>query len=88
MTTCYAWFLESKDGLTNEAIARMVGGEDAQTARFCEDGRKHDLWQCDFSVVNLFVKSAKDKSLKFAVWNRRGNGRIRKWPFSKKRKKE
>ncbi len=85
MTVSYQWFIEPKDSFTNEAIARVTDTEDAETSKFCEDGRKHDLWCVPYSIVSFFLKSKRTDPLTFTVWVRRGNGKIRKWLFLKKK---
>ena len=85
MPISYQWFIEPQDSFTNEAIARIVDAEDAETSKFCEDGRKHDLWCVPYSTVDFFLKSQRTSPLLFTVWVRCGNGKIRKWLFPKKR---
>ncbi len=82
----YMWFIEPLDSNTN----KVLSGELTMFGRkvLCEDGEKHNLWNCSWDFVSSFKKSRSDKNLKFNVFNRCGKGQIRefKFPYLKKRK--
>ncbi len=87
----YTWFIEPLDSHTNQIIAQELINKDFGRESFCEDGKEHNLWVCPLDFIKFFCKSKKDFNLKFNVYNKRGQGKIRKCKFlfikPKKKKK-
>lgn len=78
----YTWYAEALDARTNEIIANGLG-QDAEESFTGDilippDKKRHQLWRCPFSVVNFLQKSRNYLDLKFRVYNREGQGKIRK----------
>jgi hypothetical protein len=87
----YQWFVKPLDAATNEVIyngLRALGSSDADEMRkiIDENGVSHLAWETDYSFVSHLEKSAKQKALKFQVFNRTGeNAKARPWPFPRRR---
>ena len=74
-------------GHTNEVIASKLPAENLHKDVLCIDGRKRDLWQCEYQFITELKKNRKSGQLEFNVWYREGQyGPVRKWPFLKKQK--
>jgi hypothetical protein len=77
----HEWFVCPKDSHTNEVIARFACqgtfGFDDNTLEnvLCEDGKKRNLWRTTEQDAWFLWRSRTD--LKFEVFNRLGNGKIR-----------
>lgn len=82
------WLVEAA-GLTNEAIAAELAAMQ-QTERFhrdvlCQDGKKRDLWDVDYSFVTKLIKNEANLKLKFKVFCRDSpHGPVRLWPYLRK----
>jgi len=86
----YTWYIEPLDANTNQTASEELAKENFCRAIRCEDGKKHNLWRCDFDFALAIHKSKKSLNLNFHIFNRQGNGKIRQCPsfvFDKKRKK-
>jgi len=87
----YIWYVEPLDSSTNEIIARHIIEKDpfseVHSIRFA-DGRKHNLWECDFRTAITFWRSRKSLSLKLKIFFQRERGKIKPCPsfLLKKRK--
>ena len=77
----HIWFVFPKDSHTNEVVARFAcqgtfGFEsEALQDALCEDGLRRNLWITTEQDAWYLWRSRID--LKFEVFNRRGNGKIR-----------
>ena len=86
------WYVEALDEHTNEVIASVSGAEipalNARIGVFCIDGRRRDLWECEYTLIAKLLKSRRrDKRLLFKVFYREGRyGPVRLWPFTNKKK--
>lgn len=81
-STIYEWFLEPLDSQTNRAIARELSEENCIREMAGPEGRKLNLWRCSFSFIRSFARSRADLDLSFKVYNRRGGGGLREYPFA------
>ena len=77
----YIWLIEPLDSHTNEVISREVPEENFSRGVICEDGIPHNLWGCDYRIVATLIRSKRDLGLKFRIFNRCGNGKIRECAF-------
>ena len=78
----YVWYVEPLNDVTNEYISRELPPEDALRDQACEDGKRHNLWRCQYWFVALLNRS--QQSLRFAAWVQEGNGQIRRWALRRK----
>lgn len=74
----YQWFVEPLDSLTNETISRELTEENCLRGALCADGKKRNLWSCDYSLISKLRRSRKI-GLKFNVFVRQGGGKIRQF---------
>jgi hypothetical protein len=86
----YTWYVEALDDRTNEIVAKGLG-QDAEESFFGgvlipPDERRHQLWRCPFSVVNFLQKSKGSLGLKFQIYNREGQGKIRRCDVVQRRR--
>ncbi len=79
----YTWYFFPKDDHTNEVFARSLPAENALVGQKCEDGKKRDLWRCDYGFVARIKGS---NSLRYDVFRQEGNGKIRIGDIPKKKK--
>lgn len=77
----YIWFIEPLDSHTNQTISQELINKDFGRESFCADGKEHNLWVCPLDLIKGFSKSKKALSLRFNVYNRQGQGKIRKCNF-------
>lgn len=88
MGTCL-WYVEPKDDVTNEFIARLLPEERLQKDVRCKDGKKRTLWECGFDFVTMLGR-AKNTQLKYGVFRKLlpggATGHFNPKLFSKKRK--
>lgn len=82
------WFVEPKDGFSNEVIftylADLNAGSPDNTMRGLLDnkGNPHDVIQVEHRVVTVIEKNRQTFGLAFKVYNRRqGDSFIREWRF-------
>ncbi len=81
----HEWFIWPKNGHANEVIARMAQNGDNRfeegtlTDAMCEDGKKRNLWRTSEDNAWFLWRSRID--LKFEIFNRLGNGKIRNVTF-------
>ena len=79
------WYVEAY-GHTNEVIAGELPAENAKPI-LCGDGVTRPLWLCDYRFITRLEKNRKEGQLSFTPWYRKSQyGRVKKWPFLKKRK--
>lgn len=96
----YIWYIEPLNNEANEAVyecSKNIELDATLEPTVCEDGKKHNLWECSVQAVKSLCSSKQDLNLKFEIWGKQGfNGKIRKKTFlfkpkrkySKKRKKK
>jgi hypothetical protein len=82
----YTWFLEPLDSITNNALASELAETNFLREAICSDGEKRNLWQCEYPLVNAFIRSRRIKNFKFNVFIKEGGGGIRKWNLYPKKK--
>jgi len=75
------WFVEPLDANTNKVIAQELA-EEAEERKMrnliCQDGKRHNLWQCPFRLIQRLFLSQETLHLKFKVYTRQGShGKIR-----------
>ncbi len=75
----YTWFIEPLDSHTNEVLARRLPEENA-SCHTLEDGQEHNLWQCASDFVWFLKRSQENLALRFKVYNKAGQGKIRICP--------
>jgi hypothetical protein len=63
----YEWYVEPLDSYTNSVFGEQLSdyGE-----RLCDDGRNHPLWPCPKETLLGFVRSRRQLSIKFHIFNR------------------
>lgn len=89
----YTWYIEPLNDRANEAIYECSKNIDLDATiepAICEDGKKHNLWECSIEAIKLLCSSRQDFNLKFEVWGKeRFQGKIRKksFLFNSKRKR-
>ncbi len=82
------WYLEPRDGLTNESITEYLSFSLGATAdmfssnkKDCQ-GKPHDVVEVPYSAIDKVEKNTRLFLLKFNVFTRRdGEECIRKWKF-------
>jgi hypothetical protein len=76
----YTWYVKPLNAETNATIASMISEEDFS--------HKTNMWECGINIILFLQRSKTSSNLKFQIFNRQGNGQIRKCPaFIFKRKK-
>lgn len=89
----YTWYVEPLNSGTNLTISACIE-ESSFTVECksvkCADGKKHNLWKCNFDFVKMLHASKNSLSLNFNVYTQEGKGPIRPSPkfLHKKRKKQ
>ncbi len=88
MGTCL-WFVEPKDDVTNEFIAKLLPEERFHREIHCKDGKKRPGWECGFDFVTMLGR-VKNIQLKYGVFRKLlpggAIGPFNPRLFSKKRK--
>ena len=89
------WYIEPIGAHTNEALARELPEENAQRGLPDKNGKRHDVWECPYSIISRFMRSRKKCKLTFEVYKQVNKGKIfqsnnlaRKMVFGKRRKKK
>ncbi len=77
----YTWYIEPQDSHTNEVMASNLDEENALRDVLCADDRRHNLWQCPSGILFMLVRSRIDMNIKFKIFGRQGNGKIRDKTF-------
>ena len=77
----YVWFVEPIGDKTNGIIAQNCSAEDFMEGVLCEDGNRHNLWECAPAVRNVLIDSRKRLSLKFKIFCKKGRGQIKDVSF-------
>jgi len=79
----YTWFLRPLDNHTNEVICKTLGEyaeENFLRTITLSDGKRYYLWECPVQLVADFYRSQYDMGLRFIIYNRFGNSKIRRCP--------
>lgn len=78
----YAWWIEPIDDITNHAIADELTGAEIERIEVGEGNEKR-AWPCDSKLVQKLKAAARTSliSLRYRVYNRCGQGQIRRVPF-------
>ncbi len=90
----YIWYVEPLNDRANEAIYECSKNIDLDATiepATCEDGKKHNLWECSIEALKSLCSNRQGFNLKFEVWGKeRFQGKIRKktFLFIKSRKKK
>ena len=81
----YRWYIEPLGNVAhaNEVIARWLHEEtDAESAcneKVCEDGKKHNLWDCHSRNAAEKIWQSRDSlHITIEIWSKEGGGKIRK----------
>jgi hypothetical protein len=78
----YTWYVEPLNKQTNDVLASTLEEISFYENIICADGLPHNLWQCPVAFIScLKQSSAGVPSIKFRVFNCKGNGRIRECTF-------
>lgn len=89
----HRWFVEPLDdgGATNEALSKAqpsLSPEGMLEGVLGDKGERHNLWQvvgyCD--ITRLREMQRNDARIQFRVWHQEGNGPIRIWSFSTRKR--
>lgn len=89
----YTWYVEPLSDQTNSIISAHIIEESAIAdcvAVECADGKRRNLWRCNFNLVSFLRDSKECLNLKFRVFNQVANGLVRLCPpflYNKKKKK-
>lgn len=82
------WFICPLNGLTNQMLAGRLPAENAQEKMLCEDGKKRDMWQCEYSTVAELSRNSQ-VGIRFIVWHRESqNSKLRLWKFESTARKK
>lgn len=82
----YQWFVEPLTDLTNEYISRELPAESAERGVMCQDGRKRNLWRCEWRFISNMLHSSLGRALKYTVFIRAGErGVVREASFISRR---
>jgi len=80
------WFVEAV-GHTNEVIAVELPAESAHKDVLCQDGKKRNFWECDYSFITRLLNCQSAEHLEFKVFYREGrHGLAKPWRFLRKRR--
>jgi len=81
------WFIEPLDSNTNIAFDQQISDDNFTAGVLCEDGKRHNLWECPFWLLASFQRSSRTMGLQFRIFNRFGNGQIRECEFLYRKRK-
>ncbi len=82
----YTWYLRPLDAITNNSLARCISEENF--GEYPVDGKNLKMWRCNRETVRQCEASRKNAKLKFEIYVREGNGQIREWKQSRKKRKK
>ena len=71
----YTWYIQPKDGDTNQALSRILRPENYQAQ--LPDGGPENVWECKYPTVNAFLLGKVRQGYCFAVFVKEGNGQVR-----------
>lgn len=80
------WFVEPLEPGTNATIAEFLTDTEIHRGALCADGKRRDLWDCDYRFIGRLEAATGRLNLKFRVFRRKGGGKIEKWRFTSNRK--
>lgn len=85
MTRETFWYLGDFDSRTNEIISTIISDECRSAQVLCQDGKKRDLWQTDYTTIMRLKNSRLQQNLTFTVFKRDGKfGPVKKYDFPKR----
>ena len=84
----YRWFIQPLDSHTNQVLAAEITEENLRRDVVCGDHKKRNLWQCEYPMVNYLMKSRSALKIRFRVFVQAGEGVVREWNLTRRRKKE
>jgi len=74
------WYVEPLSSHCNKVISDELPAEAAQKL-WCSDGRKHELWECDWTLAERIWRDRDELQLRVVkIWRRRGLGKIEPAP--------
>ena len=73
----YTWYIKPKDANTNAALSRVFPEENFCQGIRDEDGKPQNVWECDHESFGAFLLSRRHLGLRFEVFVREGNGKMR-----------
>lgn len=73
------WYVEPLSSRCNKIISDELPAEAAQKL-WCSDGKKHDLWACDWTFADRIWRDRNDLHVSLQIWRRRGLGKINPAP--------
>lgn len=74
----YEWFVEPLDAHTNGVFAETIGDD----TNYSEETNQ---WRCSWKLVYAFQRARQSKNLRFRIFSRANNGKIRECTFLYKR---
>lgn len=84
----FFWFIEPLDSYTNEVISRELPEENFMREIKISDGSFKNLWTCSSSLLSNFNRSKVANNLKFRIYSKEGEGKIRECTFLFKKKRK
>ncbi len=78
----YAWWIEPIDDITNHAIADELPSSNIELIEI-KGGSEKRAWSCDSDLIHKLKKAMRTSQLilRYYVYNRRGQGQIRRVPI-------
>ncbi len=73
----YAWYIEPEDPNTNLALSMVLPEENYYEGLPDKDGCPRNVWACDYRVVKAVKAGRTQRGVRFKVFVREGNGRMR-----------
>mgnify|MGYP001606698241 CR=1 FL=1 len=80
--TGYSWWIEPLDDITNQAIADELFCSNVEEIE-TNEGKRKRAWPCGSDLIQKLKKAARTSrtTLRYCVYNRRGQGQIRRVPI-------
>ena len=82
--TTTVWYIDPQgDKRSNLMLSNSLPAENACEGLLCEDKVSRDLWRCpNWEYVRNFSRNADQNKMKYAIYNKTGDGPIRLWIFT------
>ena len=77
----YQWFVEPLSIETNAILARELSEENFLREVPDENGLKHNFWSVPYRLLSSLRNSGLKNNIKFEIYVREGNGKIRSARF-------
>jgi len=79
----YTWYIEpiNNDAYTNKICTSELDEQNACREMLCEDGKRRNLWRCDYQTVGIMRQNRQQLNLRFRVFVQEGGGKIREFSF-------